>query len=303
MTYGTPQAGAPALDQPYYGAPFPEAIKRFVLKTFVYRGRASRSEYWWAFLVAAGVPTILSIVGSGFDVGGQYGNRGVAALGVVFGLLTWLVNLALLLPSISITVRRLHDANFSGFFALIGLFPFLGPIALLVFACLPSVPAGARFDTAGQFGAPTQPYGQQYPAQQYGQQYPQQQYAQQQYAQQQYGQQAYGQQNVQQAYGQQPYGQQPFGQQAYGQQPYEQQPYEQQPSAQQPSAQSAPSQFPQDAQPAPQQQMHGHQTRGQYTALPSYSAPQADPYARPDARPDATPEAGTAPADGDGQAR
>ncbi|WP_371031077.1 hypothetical protein [Pseudoclavibacter sp. JSM 162008] len=46
MTYGHAPAGQPALDEPYYGAPFPEAITRFVKKTFVYRGRASRSAYW-----------------------------------------------------------------------------------------------------------------------------------------------------------------------------------------------------------------------------------------------------------------
>lgn len=44
MTYGHAPAGQPVLHQPYSGAPFPEAIVRFVKKTFVYRGRASRSE-------------------------------------------------------------------------------------------------------------------------------------------------------------------------------------------------------------------------------------------------------------------
>lgn len=174
MSYGQLPAGQPALDQPFYGAPFPEAITRFVKKAFVYRGRASRSEYWWVALAVAGVSFVLNAIASAFDINSGSAPTWLLIGGFLFGLFNLLVGLALLVPTISLTVRRLHDANFSGLFALLGLVPFLGPIALLVFACLPSVPAGARFETPGQFAAPAQPYGQQpygqQPAQPYFQQ-------------------------------------------------------------------------------------------------------------------------------------
>ena len=41
------QGGEPPLWAPYYGAPFPAAVKRFFAKYATFSGRASRSEYWW----------------------------------------------------------------------------------------------------------------------------------------------------------------------------------------------------------------------------------------------------------------
>ncbi|MET3176661.1 UNVERIFIED_ORG: uncharacterized membrane protein YhaH (DUF805 family) [Arthrobacter sp. UYCu721] len=52
----------------------------------------------------------------------------------------------MIVPSLALTVRRLHDVNQSGWLILLGLIPFLGAIALLVFVLLPSNPEGQRFD-------------------------------------------------------------------------------------------------------------------------------------------------------------
>ncbi len=57
MSYPQPQqqtwqTGEPPLWAPYYGAPFPAAVKRFWKKYTVFSGRASRSEYWWWALVS-----------------------------------------------------------------------------------------------------------------------------------------------------------------------------------------------------------------------------------------------------------
>jgi len=43
-------------------------------------------------------------------------------------------------------VRRLHDANLSGFLAFLLVIPFFGAIAVFIMMFLPSNPAGARFD-------------------------------------------------------------------------------------------------------------------------------------------------------------
>src|SRR4051794_8393565 len=56
------------------------------------------------------------------------------------GLLSGLYSLAVLLPSIAVTVRRLHDTGRSGWWILISLIPIIGGIVLLVFMVLDSEP-------------------------------------------------------------------------------------------------------------------------------------------------------------------
>jgi uncharacterized membrane protein YhaH (DUF805 family) len=55
--------------------------------------------------------------------------------------------LALFLPGLAVTIRRLHDIDRSGGWFWIILVPFAGSIVLLVFALLPSTPAKNRFDS------------------------------------------------------------------------------------------------------------------------------------------------------------
>ena len=50
-------------------------------------------------------------------------------------LLSGLYSLAVLLPSLAVTFRRLHDTGRTGAWVLIGLIPFIGAIVLLVFMC------------------------------------------------------------------------------------------------------------------------------------------------------------------------
>ena len=55
-----------------------------------------------------------------------------------FGLILYLVvGLALIIPSLAVAVRRLHDTNRSGWWVLIALLPVLGALVLLVFMVLP----------------------------------------------------------------------------------------------------------------------------------------------------------------------
>lgn len=143
--------GEPPLWAPYYGAPFPVAVKRFFKKYATFSGRASRSEYWWWVLVSVAVGIVLNIVvGAGAaatTTASSLSSTAAPGPGTVFGttlLVIW--GLATLVPSLALSVRRLHDANFSGWLLLLGLVPFLGAIALFVFMLLPSNPAGQRFD-------------------------------------------------------------------------------------------------------------------------------------------------------------
>jgi uncharacterized membrane protein YhaH (DUF805 family) len=62
-----------------------------------------------------------------------------------FGLFQSLYSLAVLIPSIAVTVRRLHDTGRTGWWILINLIPFLGTIILLIFMVLDSQPGTNRY--------------------------------------------------------------------------------------------------------------------------------------------------------------
>ncbi|MFE4837645.1 DUF805 domain-containing protein [Arthrobacter sp. NPDC056691] len=143
-------AGEPPLWAPYYGAPFPVAVRRFFKKYATFSGRASRSEYWWWALVAIVVSIVINIVTAAGGAGGATvtaDGTAVPGPGATVGLILAIIwGLATIVPSLALTARRLHDVNLSGWFVLLVLVPFLGAIALLVLTILPSKPEGQRFD-------------------------------------------------------------------------------------------------------------------------------------------------------------
>ena len=147
--YGA-QTGEPPLWAPYYGAPIGAAVKRFFKKYTAFSGRASRSEYWWVALALGVIGFVLQLLTGILGAAGSTVSANGTAVpgpGAVVGLiLIFAFYLAVLIPSISLLVRRLHDGNFSGWLALLGLIPFVGGLAILVLALLPSNPAGQRFD-------------------------------------------------------------------------------------------------------------------------------------------------------------
>jgi uncharacterized membrane protein YhaH (DUF805 family) len=97
---------------------FVEAIKSGFDHYVNFRGRASRPAYWWWFLFAI----LVAIAASLIDL----------AAGS-FGVVTAVADLALLLPGLSVAIRRLHDTDHSGWWILIGLIPLVGFIVLLIF--------------------------------------------------------------------------------------------------------------------------------------------------------------------------
>jgi uncharacterized membrane protein YhaH (DUF805 family) len=125
------------------------AIASVFRKYADFTGRAPRSEYlWFALLLWAvfGVLALLQLIPTGIDRNGYQSHN----FELVFMLAAPILFIGVLLPSLAVLVRRLHDANFSGWFALLGLIPGVGAIILLVFTLLPSNAAGARFDVTRQ---------------------------------------------------------------------------------------------------------------------------------------------------------
>jgi uncharacterized membrane protein YhaH (DUF805 family) len=92
---------------------FSESIRTCLTKYANFDGRATRSEYWWfvlfTFLVSA-------------------------ATGLVSEILSGLFTLAVLLPSLAVGVRRLHDIDKSGWFLLVWFIPIIGWIVMIVWA-------------------------------------------------------------------------------------------------------------------------------------------------------------------------
>lgn len=95
-----------------------------VLKKYVeFSGRARRKEFWMFTLINALISIALSIVDR--LIGTDYANGG--------GVLNSIYGLAVLLPSLAVGIRRLHDTGRSGWWLLIGLIPCVGIIVLIVF--------------------------------------------------------------------------------------------------------------------------------------------------------------------------
>jgi len=92
-------------------------------KFAVFEGRASRTEFWMFSLFNVVIALGLSLVDA---VAGTTTESGHGVLSGVFSLAAWL-------PSIAVTVRRLHDTGRSGWWLLICVVPCVGAIVLLLF--------------------------------------------------------------------------------------------------------------------------------------------------------------------------
>ena len=109
-----------------------------VLKKYaVFSGRARRKEYWMFVLFNF----IFSLVASLIDLG--IGILTFAVFG--FGLLSILYALAVFVPGLAVSVRRLHDVGKSGWYLLINLIPIAGPIWFLVLTCMDSQPGDNKY--------------------------------------------------------------------------------------------------------------------------------------------------------------
>jgi len=118
------------------------AVRTVLGKYVTFTGRASRPEYWWWILAMVLLFIILGLVDG-------------ALLAPVMGFeafapeagqpLSMIASLGILLPSVAVSVRRLHDTDRTGWWLLLGLIPVVGNIVLLIFYVQPGTAGDNRF--------------------------------------------------------------------------------------------------------------------------------------------------------------
>lgn len=110
---------------------FSESIRTCIGKYVTFSGRAVRSEFWWFALFVFAGNMLLGIVDSllfGTTVTTDTGFSASTDTPILSGIF----GLAMLLPMISVAVRRLHDVGRSGWWYWIALVPLVGFILLIV---------------------------------------------------------------------------------------------------------------------------------------------------------------------------
>ncbi len=98
-------------------------------KYATFSGRASRSEYWWSYLGYVVIGTVAQIVAL---VGAIATSEISEGLAVAFLAVPLLVVVVMIIPTLAVSVRRLHDTGKSGWMLLIMLIPCIGIILWLV---------------------------------------------------------------------------------------------------------------------------------------------------------------------------
>lgn len=106
-----------------------------------FSGRSRRAEYWQYALFIGIAYVVLMVLAL------------ASKSSVVFGLIA-VFYLGILVPSLAVGVRRLHDTGKSGWWLLFGIVPLVGGITLLVFSCLDSQPGPNQYGPNPKEAAP-----------------------------------------------------------------------------------------------------------------------------------------------------
>lgn len=107
-----------------------------VLKKYaVFTGRARRKEFWMFVLFNIIISVVIGLIERLLGLGSADGT----------GILSIIYSLGVLIPSLAVSVRRLHDTGKSGWWILIGLIPLIGAIVLLIFFVKDSQPGENQY--------------------------------------------------------------------------------------------------------------------------------------------------------------
>ena len=111
---------------------FGDAVRLYFQNYANFSGRASRSMFWWAYLFTLLVSCACNVIG--WIISDTLGE-----------VLSGLCGLAFILPSLAISVRRMHDIGKGGGWIFISLIPLVGWIWFIVLCCTDSEPFDNRF--------------------------------------------------------------------------------------------------------------------------------------------------------------
>ena len=103
---------------------FVQAVQVCLRKYVDFEGRAARPEFWWFALFQLLTMVVVAMLGRTIHT---------------------IVALALVLPSLGVGARRLHDIGKSGWFLLLHLLPIIGIIVLIYFWVQPTQPEGNTY--------------------------------------------------------------------------------------------------------------------------------------------------------------
>ena len=118
---------------------FQDAVRTCLTQKYAtFSGRARRSEFWWFVLFNALVSFVASIIDS--VIGTKYTYTVGSVTYSSGGLVQSLAGLALLLPYLAVTTRRLHDSGKTALWWFLWIIPPVGFVVFLIFALIDSGP-------------------------------------------------------------------------------------------------------------------------------------------------------------------
>lgn len=118
---------------------FTQSIATCFRKGSVFRGRAARPEYWYFFLFQILLQLVLTAIQIGFEIAMDRN------LDRTFDVISGILGLILLIPTLAVGARRLHDINRTGWWQVLYLVPVLGWIVLIVLWCLKGTAGDNRY--------------------------------------------------------------------------------------------------------------------------------------------------------------
>ena len=116
-----------------------EAYKKFWKGYVDFKGRSTRSDYWFAYSAHVLIFFAFYLLDAVFErMAYETGSMDVFTISVILLLIFFAFGIAAVLPGIAITVRRLRDAGYNWPYIFIPLIPFVGIFIFIFLLCQPT---------------------------------------------------------------------------------------------------------------------------------------------------------------------